>query len=55
VGAFFKRSGYRLFRLGTRPRWPLSPIANLDAGWPAPDGVWGTVVAVHPTRAFAGL
>ncbi len=49
--------GYRLYRLGD----DVSRRVNLNAGlldriphpaatWPDPAGVWGTIVAMHPTR-----
>ncbi len=58
VGAWLSRHGYRAFRLhddtarAKRARGGLvSAIARLDRGWPEDDGVWGTVIAVHPGRA----
>jgi FkbM family methyltransferase len=57
VGRWLAANGYRAFRLldgtarsygsGTRE---FEPIANLQAGWPDRSGVWGTVIAVHPSR-----
>jgi len=57
VGSFFARHGYRVYRLGDAVARRggqtelLRPIVALDRGWPDPAGMWGTVVAVHPSRA----
>jgi FkbM family methyltransferase len=40
VGRILARHGYRAVRSETR-----KPIPRLDRGWPAPDGVWGQIVA----------
>ncbi|MDZ7962632.1 MAG: FkbM family methyltransferase [Aulosira sp. DedQUE10] len=57
VGKFFKEYGYKLYRLHnqlsqklTKQNELLAEIPNLDAGWPDPNGVWGTIIAVHPSR-----
>jgi FkbM family methyltransferase len=57
VGAFFKKHGYRLYRVKNhdaerinRQQSLLSKIEDLDLGWPNPAGVWGVIVALHPTR-----
>jgi len=40
VGEILLRHGYTAVRSETR-----APIPRLDRGWPAPDGVWGQVIA----------
>lgn len=57
VGRFFEEYGYKLYRLNNvvavrvnKQRQPLVEIPNMDSGWPDPDGVWGTIVAVHAYR-----
>jgi FkbM family methyltransferase len=57
VGAFFNQHGYNLFRVRDATsagkadqRELLVPIPRWDVGWPNPDGVWGTVVAIHSDR-----
>lgn len=57
VGAWLARHGYRVYRLrdAVARRMPgggalLRRVGNLGEGWPHPDGMWGTVVAVHPSR-----
>lgn len=59
VGKWLNEAGYgayRLVRPGFRPflKTPLQeyfrPIPRMDLGWPAPDGIWGTIIAVHPKR-----
>ena len=57
VAYFLKTYGYKLYRLknGTAEKYTkqkelLVEIQNLDQGWPALDGVWGTVIAIHPSR-----
>jgi len=58
VGLWLRAHGYRAFRLldatsrahGTSRR-EFTPIADLAGGWPDPAGLWGTVIAVHPSRA----
>ena len=57
VGAFLARHDYAVYRLGDGvarregQRSALQRVTKLDRGWPNKDGIWGTVVAVHPTRA----
>jgi FkbM family methyltransferase len=58
VGRWLKRNGYRAFRLRddtARAKGVggaiVSPIRDLEQGWPHGDGVWGTVIAVHPSRS----
>jgi FkbM family methyltransferase len=46
VGRFLLRHGYMAFRQAD-----LSRIPRLDLGWPAPDGIQGTVLAIHPEKA----
>lgn len=41
VGGILNRLGYRIFRLPE-----MTPVADPFTGWPAPDGIWGHVVAV---------
>lgn len=43
VGQFLQAKHYRVCRLGSK--LPLQQIKNLKASWPAPDGIWGTIVA----------
>jgi FkbM family methyltransferase len=57
VGKFFSQYEYKLFRVCsptarkmTGQSKLLAEIPCLDLGWPDPRGVWGTVVAVHPSR-----
>lgn len=57
VGAFFKKHGYALYRVKNHDaeringqKGLLRKIENLEVGWPNPAGVWGVVVAVHPSR-----
>ncbi len=57
VGALLKHHGYRAYRMNDEvarrvQRSPklLLPIERLDHGWPASNGVWGTILAVHPRR-----
>jgi FkbM family methyltransferase len=57
VGAWLQRNAYRCFRLSdstARANGSTDGIVNeiphLDRGWPEPDGIWGTVIAVHPSR-----
>jgi hypothetical protein len=42
VGAILLAHGYRLYRMKTG-----QPIQKPDAGWPNPDGIHGTIVAIH--------
>ena len=58
VGLWLRSHGYRVFRLldgtarahGTSAR-EFTSIPDLGRGWPDPDGMWGTAIAVHPSRA----
>ena len=58
VGAWLRDNGYLAFRLldatarahGAATR-EFDPIPDLTQGWPAQSGIWGTVIAVHPSRA----
>jgi FkbM family methyltransferase len=57
VGRALGRHGYRVFRVldPTSRRMTgqtrlLHEVRSLEVGWPAPEGVWGTIVAVHPER-----
>jgi FkbM family methyltransferase len=57
VAYFLKKYNYKFYRLknGTAEKYTkqkelLVEIKNLDQGWPALDGVWGTVIAIHPSR-----
>lgn len=57
VGKFFQKHGYKLYRLGdenakrfTNQTEILVEINKMDSGWPDPDGVWGTIIAIHPQR-----
>jgi FkbM family methyltransferase len=56
VGSFFARHGYDVYRLGDfnsrrfGQKETLRKIARLDKKWPTPDGIWGTIVAIHPSR-----
>jgi hypothetical protein len=60
VAAFLRERDYTLYRLVspsartlTGQKELLRKITNLHAGWGTPEGVWGTIVAVHPSRADA--
>jgi FkbM family methyltransferase len=62
VGRFLGAAGYRVYRLRgdraaelTGQTALLAEIPDLASGWPDPRGVWGTVVAVHPSRHPDGL
>ncbi len=47
VAALLGDRGYTIHRLSEASSGPiLMPIKNSRTGWPDPDGVWGTVVAV---------
>lgn len=57
VGRWLRGAGYRAYRLlddTARRKGFRGPIVHaipdLGQGWPAPDGIWGTVIAVHPSR-----
>ncbi|MBD1215178.1 MAG: FkbM family methyltransferase [Dolichospermum circinale Clear-D4] len=57
VGKFFLDYGYKLYRLNspmskklTKQRKLLAEIPRLDLGWPDSKGVWGTIIAIHPTK-----
>ncbi len=57
VGEFLKGYGYQVYRLKnstatkiTGQQKTLARISRLDLGWPDPGGMWGTVIAVHPSR-----
>lgn len=54
VAAILQAHGYHIQRVnpeGHQPGQPLFlPIADLTKGWPNPDGVWGNIVAVHPSK-----
>jgi hypothetical protein len=32
----------------------LEPVGSLERGWPDRDGIWGTIIAVHPSRGLEG-
>ncbi|MDQ3025078.1 MAG: FkbM family methyltransferase [Pseudomonadota bacterium] len=57
VGHWLKEHGYRAFRLvdlvartqGISGSM-VQPIQELDRGWPVRTGIWGTIIAVHPSR-----
>jgi FkbM family methyltransferase len=57
VGAFFARHGYEVYRLGDEvarregQKELLRPVTVLDRGWPDREGIWGTVIGLHPSRA----
>lgn len=58
VGRWLAVHGYRAFRLRDDTARAknvgsglVSAISRLDRGWPEDDGVWGTVIAVHPSRS----
>jgi len=56
VGEFFKRQGYEVYRLEKNytnndlQLKHLKKVKNLDLIWPEPDGIWGTVLAFHPSK-----
>jgi FkbM family methyltransferase len=57
VGRFLAQTGYEVFRVRTPDAVKLSQQVNflqridrLDLGYPHPEGVYGALVAVHPTR-----
>ncbi len=52
-----RRHGYRVLRVldptsrrMTSQTRLLHEVRSLEVGWPDPEGVWGTIVAVHPER-----
>lgn len=54
VGAFLSKQGYHVCRIeaaGNSSRFGLhylSDIPDLAKTWPAPEGIWGRVLALHP-------
>jgi FkbM family methyltransferase len=57
VGEWLAAHGYRAFRLLDttaraygNSRREFAPIEDLGKGWPERSGIWGTVIAVHPSR-----
>lgn len=57
VGRFLGEHGYRVFRKRTEDtlrrlsqRALLAPVQDLSRGWASDDGIWGCVLAVHPSR-----
>ena len=56
VGHWLKEHGYRAFRLVDQVARAqgiggmVQPIQELDRGWPVRTGIWGTIIAVHPSR-----
>jgi FkbM family methyltransferase len=46
VGHFLQSQGYLAVRQDS-----LEKIRRLDAGWPVPDGIYGSVLALHPEKA----
>jgi FkbM family methyltransferase len=50
VGAILRRGGYAVHRLATDER-----ITKLDSGWPDPQGISGTVVAIHTPAGSTAL
>lgn len=62
VGQFFKQRGYRVYRLNdetaqrmTNQTQALAEIHRLDLSWPDPQGIWGTIIAVHPASKVAAV
>ena len=54
VGNFFKQYGYKVYRLNNetaqhvaQQKSTLTEIHNLELGWPHPEGIWGTIIAIH--------
>lgn len=57
VGQFLAQHNYQVFRLLSpeakninQQKNLLDEIHQLDIGWPNPEGIWGTIFAIHPTR-----
>lgn len=57
VGAFLQRTGYKAYRVHNKDSVAISKQVNFlqeiprfDVGFPAPDGIYGLLVAVHPNR-----
>jgi len=56
VGAFFLKNGYKLFRVNNAAKNDelnvdgLEPIKDLTKPYPHPDGIWGTILAIHPSK-----
>lgn len=57
VGAFLKKHGYEAYRVingfarnERTYQQPLQQVKNLDETYPNPDGVWGVIWAIHPSR-----
>ncbi len=57
VGAFLAKHGYEVYRLKTddatkinNQTAQLQKIRDLSISFPHPDGIWGCVLALHPSR-----
>jgi FkbM family methyltransferase len=57
VGKFLEENGYEVFRVinvtarkERSYRKPLEKILRLDKPFPHPEGIWGVIWAVHPSR-----
>ncbi|MBC7850502.1 MAG: FkbM family methyltransferase [Chitinophagaceae bacterium] len=56
VGQFLLKHNYKAFRLKDGVSAPelglhdLEPIKDLTKPYPTPDGIWGTILAVHPSK-----
>jgi FkbM family methyltransferase len=57
VGLWLRTHGYQVFRLIDQVARTqgisgamVQLIEELDRGWPARTGIWGTIIAVHPSR-----
>lgn len=54
VAAILRDHGYDIQRVNPEAHQPgqptFLPITDLTKGWPHPDGVWGNILAIHPSK-----